>query len=212
MGKVVRSISRMYNEMQVKGKRLCALCLFSALCDYTVRMNLFFIFLAAAAILCSGCDNATVYLDTRISKTDQAFFDSIRHHSDTGFTRIIGAGEFYSAEQYYSRKDNMVSKIMKDTAGNITGFVQFRNNIRTAYAEYYPNGQLKGRLGLDSGGRFEGSATYYYEDGSVKSEGIYEKGFFSGTWKNYSAKGRLTSTDEYDFNGKLTRSVTIRRE
>lgn len=197
--------------MQVNGKRLCALCLFSALCDYTVRMSLFFIFLAAAA-MDSGCKHTDRHLPTGINKADMAFFDSIRHHSDTGFTRVIGAGEFYSAEQYFSRKDSMVSKIMKDTAGNITGFVQFRNNIRAAYAEYYPNGQLKGRLGLDSEGRFEGSATYYYEDGSVKSEGAYEKGFFSGTWKNYSAKGRLTSTDEYDFNGQLTRSVTIRRE
>ncbi len=171
----------------------------------------FFIFPVVVAILCMGCKSRINHLPAGISKADMAFFDSIRHNSDTGFTRIIGAGEFYSAEQYFSRGDSLISKIMKDTAGNITGFVQFRKNIRTAYAEYYANGQLKGKLLLDSQGRFEGPATYYYEDGSVKSEGIYSLGFFSGKWNNYSPGGILASTDAYDANGQLIRSVTIKR-
>jgi len=137
---------------------------------------------------------------------NKAQLDSIRNNSDTGFTRIIGAGEFYSAEQYFNNKDSVISKIMKDTAGHITGFVQFSKNIRTAYAEYYPNGQLKGKLLLDDQGRFEGPAAYYYEDGRIKSEGVYSEGFFSGAWKNYSPAGRLISTDEYDADGQLTRS------
>ncbi|HRO47452.1 hypothetical protein [Agriterribacter sp.] len=171
----------------------------------------FFIFPVVVAILCMGCENTVNHLPGGISKTDKAFFDSIRQNSDTGFTRIIGAGEFYSAEQYYSRGDSIVSKIMKDTAGNITGFVQFRKNIRTAYAEYYANGQLKGKLLLDSLGRFEGPATYYYEDGSIRSEGVYNLGFFWGKWNNYAPGGALVSTDEYDTNGQLIHTVTTKR-
>ncbi|HTN08108.1 hypothetical protein [Agriterribacter sp.] len=171
----------------------------------------FFIFPVVAAILVMGCKNTVNHLPPGISKTDKVFFDAIRHNSDTGFTRIIGAGEFYSAEQYYSRKDSLVSKIMKDTAGNITGFVQFRKNIRTAYAEYYANGQLKGKLQLNSQGSFEGPAMYYYEDGSIKSEGVYSLGFFSGKWKHYAHGGAMVSTDEYDAGGQLIHSVTVKR-
>ncbi|HRN58505.1 MAG TPA: hypothetical protein PLL71_18720 [Agriterribacter sp.] len=171
----------------------------------------FLVFPVVAAILYMGCKNTVDHLSAGMSKTDGAFFDAIRHNSDTGFTRIIGANEFYSAEQYYSGGDSLVSKIMKDAAGNITGFVQFRKNIRTAYAEYYANGQLKGRLPLDSLGRFDGHTTYYYADGSTKSEGAYKQGFFSGKWNNYAPGGALVSTDEYDTGGRLIRSVSIKR-
>lgn len=149
------------------------------------------------------------YSGVEIIKVNNARLDLIRNNSDSGFTRIIGAGEFYSAEQYFNIKDSVISKIMKDTAGHITGFVQFSKNIRTDYAEYYSNGQLKAKLLLDDKGRFEGPAAYYYEDGRVKSEGLYAQGFFSGTWKNYSPEGKLVSTDEYDANGQLTRSVNV---
>lgn len=177
---------------------------------YTLRMKLL-IFPVVVTWLCIGCKNTSSHLHAGINKIDTAFFDSIRYNSDSGFTRIIGAGEFYSAEQYFFRKDSIISKIMKDTAGNITGFVQFRNDVRTAYAEYYANGQLKGKLLLDHQGRFNGHATYYYEDGTTRSEGIYDKGFFSGKWRNYSTEGVLISTDEYDANGQLTRPVTFNR-
>ena len=170
-----------------------------------------FIPVAAIVMMCIACKSTKKDAIAHVIKVDTAFLDSIRHNSDTGFTRIIGAGEFYSAEQYYTGRDSIVSKIMKDTAGHITGFVQFHKNVRTAYAEYYANGQLKAALLPDSEGRFDGQAVYYYEDGSIKSEGVYDKGFFSGTWKNYSAAGVLISTDEYDANGQLIRSVTLNR-
>ncbi|HRP58165.1 hypothetical protein [Agriterribacter sp.] len=166
----------------------------------------FLISVVAVAMLYTGCKSTVNHLPGGMGKIDMAFFDSVRYNSDTGFTRIIGAGEFYSAEQYY-RGDSIVSKIMKDTAGRITAFVQFHKNIRTAYAEYYSNGQLKAKLLLNDQGLFDGRATYYYGDGSIKSEGVYDKGFFSGAWRNYSAGGVLLSTDEYDANGQLIRSA-----
>lgn len=171
-----------------------------------MRVVIFFTIIVWFGIACrNDTGNATI----NIIKVDTAFFDALRRNSDTGFTRMIGAGEFYTAEHYYTGGDSLVSKIMKDTAGRITGFVQFKNHIRTAYAEYYPNGQLKASLLLDSLGRFDGEAKYYYEDGQIKSEGVYHKGLFSGTWKNYSAEGVLLYTDEYDTTGQLIRSVAF---
>ena len=145
---------------------------------------------------------------SRVEKilVDKVRLDSIRQHSDTGYERNVGSKEFYTAEQYLNKKDSIISKIMKDEKGNVTGFVQFRNNLRLAYAEYYPNGQLKGSLPLDGEGRFSGPSKYYYEDGRIKSEGVYKEGFFSGQWRNYDEEGKLVSIDEYDKDGQLIKS------
>ena len=180
-------------------------------CFFILLVMKIFMPIASIMVMCVACKNKKREAVVNIIKVDTAFFDSIRRNSDTGFTRIIGVGEFYSAEQYYTGGDSIVSKIMKDTAGHITGFVQFHKNVRTAYAEYYGNGQLKGKLLPDSQGQFDGQAVYYYEDGSVKSEGVYDKGLFSGTWKNYSVEGVLISTDKYDANGQLIHAVTLDR-
>ena len=177
-------------------------------CFFILLFMRIFMSIAAIVIMGIACKGTKKDAVVQIIKVDTAFFDSIRRNSDTGFTRTIGAGEFYSAEQYYTGGDSIVSKIMKDTAGRITGFVQFHKNVRTAYAEYYTNGQLKAKLLPDSQGRFDGQAIYYYEDGRIKSKGVYDKGLFSGTWKNYSAEGMLISTDEYNANGQLIHSVT----
>lgn len=140
---------------------------------------------------------------------NKTMLDSIRHHSDTGYERNIGAKEFFSAEQYFNKKDSIISKIMKDEKGNVTGFVQFRNGIRLAYAEYFTNGQLKANLPLDAEGRFDGLSKYYYEDGRVKSEGPYKEGFFSGQWKNYNEEGKLVSIEEYDKDGQLVKTTKM---
>jgi antitoxin component YwqK of YwqJK toxin-antitoxin module len=138
---------------------------------------------------------------------NQHRLDSIRNNSDTGYTRSIGAAEFNKAEQYLDKKDSIISKIMRDTGDNVVAVVQFKANTRITYEEYYPNGQLKGKLPLDAKGKFQGPARYYYEDGRVKSEGAYENGFFSGKWKNYDESGKLVSVDEYDKNGQLIKST-----
>jgi len=132
--------------------------------------------------------------------------DSIRSNSDTGYSRTIGAKEFYSAEQWISKDGHTITKILKDTVGRITALVQFKDNIRIAYEEYYPEGQLKAKLPLNNQGQFEGSANYYYPDGRIRSSGNYVNGFFNGSWKNFDSTGYLVSTDIYDQNGQLTKT------
>jgi antitoxin component YwqK of YwqJK toxin-antitoxin module len=60
---------------------------------------------------------------------------------------------------------------------------------------------------LDSYGQFDGSAVYYYEDGTVNSEGRFKGGFRLGEWKNYNEKGDLVSRDIYNSNGQVEKSV-----
>ena len=116
-----------------------------------------------------------------------ARIDSIRANSDTGYSRIIGAEEFYSAEQWISKDGLTTTKILKDTIGRVSALVQFKGNVRIAYEEYYPEGQLKARLPLNSQGQYEGSATYYYPNGRIKSSGSYVNGFFNGSWKTFGS-------------------------
>ena len=154
-----------------------------------------------------SCKNDAERSPVEVIMVNHARLDAIRSESDTGYTRVIGAAEFNMAEQYVDRGDSTISKIMKDTAGRVIAFVQFRNNIRITYQEYYSNGQLKARLPLNAEGEFDGPSKYYYQDGRVKSEGVYSRGLFTGKWKNYSENGRYTGTDEYDRNGQLVKSV-----
>jgi hypothetical protein len=141
-----------------------------------------------------------------VIRIDPSFIDSIRKESDTSYTRSIGAGEFYTAEQLLDREDSTITKILRDTAGRVTGMVQYRKGIRTFIGEYYINGQLKGKIPLDDKGQVHGEARYYYEDGRVRSEGAFQHGLYAGTWKLYDARGKLGSTEWYDSNGQLVTS------
>lgn len=133
---------------------------------------------------------------------DQQKLDSIRSNSDSGYTRTIGAAEYYKAEQYINLKDDITTKIMKDTADHVIGFVQYKKGKKIDFAEFYTNGQLKAKLLLDEEGQFNGYARYYYEDGRVKSDGYYLHGLYTSEWKNYDVSGILESVDRYDEKGQ----------
>jgi len=59
-------------------------------------------FLVVLCLLVACKETSQQFSGVEIIKVNMARLDSIRNNSDTGFTRIIGAGEFYSAEQYLS--------------------------------------------------------------------------------------------------------------
>ena len=80
-------------------------------------------------------------------------------------------------------------------------------NIRTFFGQYYNNGQLQAWLPLDTFGQYDGDAVYYYSKGTVSSKGSYNHGLKNGMWKNYDNKGKLASTEEYDANGALIRTI-----
>ncbi len=110
--------------------------------------------------------------------------------------------EMAGCEYYITKKDSIVTQVMKDASGKVRQIVSAKyDRIRTFLAEFYENGQLKAKLKFDSAGRLNGPATYYYETGVVKSEGVYDKGFFSGEWKNYDTTGKTLPSDNYGKDG-----------
>jgi antitoxin component YwqK of YwqJK toxin-antitoxin module len=153
---------------------------------------------------CSGNKNS----GREIIKINKAWLDSIKNKSDTSWTKRYRNKDFVTAEYYVDKKDSIVTQLMKDSAGIIRQIIIARyDNTRLFFAEYYSNGQLKARLPLDSIGKYNGQAKYYYQNGQVKSEGTFTHGFFSGQWKNCDEKGKLISKDEYDENGQLIKTT-----
>ena len=162
---------------------------------------------SSIAILFMGCQDQQAVSSVEKVLFKESMLDSLRQRSDSTYSRYIGAPEFHSAEQLVSRRDSTTTKIMRDSMGNVVAVVQFRNNIRTLFKEYYSNGQLKASLPLNAAGEFHGPAKYYHVDGRVKSEGVYVNGLFNGSWKNYDVSGKFISSDVYDENGQLVQSL-----
>jgi antitoxin component YwqK of YwqJK toxin-antitoxin module len=161
------------------------------------------IFLTVVLYSCSHPDTVA----KGIIKPDPHWLDSIKQKSDTSWVKRYRNNEFVTAEYYIDKKDSIVTQLMKDSAGTIRQINIARyDNIRLFFGEYFGNGQLKASLRLDSMGKYNGPGKYYYEDGQLKSEGLFNHGLFSGKWKNYDKKGSLITTDEYDTNGQLLRT------
>ena len=157
-------------------------------------------------IFCFGCSRHKPVVP-EIIKVDKQWLDSIKRKSDTSWVKPYRNNEFVTAEYYIDKKDSIVTQLMKDTGGTIRQINIARYDlVRLFFGEYYANGQLKASLPLDSMGKNDGWGKFYYENGQVKSEGLFRHGLFSGTWKNYDEKGRSTTTDEYDANGQLIKT------
>lgn len=144
-----------------------------------------------------------------IIKIDAQWLDSIKQKADTTWIKPYRNNEFVTAEYYVDRKDSIVTQLMKDASGMIRQVsIAKYDNIRLFFAEYYANGQLQAKLPLDNEGRYDGEAKYYYEDGGIKSTGTFNHGLYAGEWKNYNEKGKLISTDQYDSNGRLIKTIS----
>lgn len=140
-------------------------------------------------------------------KADMKWIDSILKASDTSYSKKYRNNEFVQADYYINRKENRLLQLMRDSADRIRQVIVVEHEIRKYVAAYYPNGQLMADTRLDSLGKFDGPSTVYHENGRVKSEGKYQHGFFVGEWKNYDQSGKYLSTDQYDGNGQLVKTV-----
>ena len=153
---------------------------------------------------CSEQNNA----GKEIIKINTQWLDSIKHKSDSSWVKSYRSKEFVSAEYYVDKKDSIVTQLMKDSAGAIRQInIAKYNRVRLFFAEYYANGQLVAKLPVNEKGQYEGPSKSYYEDGSIRSSGLYRNGFYYGEWKNFDSKGRLVSADVYDQNGQLEKNI-----
>ena len=134
---------------------------------------------------------------------NRAWLDSIIKNSDSNYTKPYKRTDFVTAVYYMNKKDSSVCQLMKDSADSVRQIIIAKKNIRTFFAQYFPNGNLQADLPLDEFGQFHGKGTFYNEDGSIQSSGNYVHGLKSGTWTVYDKKGKITATDSYDNNGNL---------
>jgi len=102
--------------------------------------------------------------------------------------------DFYYESDYLIKEEGITTQILKDSAGRIVGILQRRDSIRIFVSEYYPNGQEKGDVPLNSGGKISGVATYYYANGKVRIVGRLQDGIHVGEWKYYNEDGSLSRT------------------
>ena len=132
-----------------------------------------------------------------------SFIDSIIKTSDSSFTKSYYRTDFVTATYYTNKKDSTVCQLMKDSAGIVRQIIIAKKNVRIFYGSYYKNGQLQANLPQDEFGQYHGNGSFYYEDGSLQSNGNFTHGFKTGAWQVYDKKGKVTATDNYDNNGNL---------
>lgn len=140
--------------------------------------------------------------DIEVIKFNYAIIDSLKKVSDTSYISLLGRADFYTAEYYITRGDSSENKILKDSAGNVVGIVQMKNDVTLFAAEYYPNGQVMGNLSFLSG-KIEGPAKYYYRDGRIRSLGVWKDNSRIGTWREYFETGVLKEIIHYDNSGAI---------
>ena len=164
-----------------------------------------FLFCSLVAGLLFSCGTNAVekknVSHVQMSEQVKAMLDSVIKTSDTTYTKPYKRTDFVWATYYADKVNKSVCQMMKDSAGQIRQIILSKNNVRTFFAQYYPNGQLTDSLALDEFGQYHGPSVSYYETGIKKAEGNYRHGLHTGKWNNYDENGKLVSTDEYDTNG-----------
>lgn len=151
-----------------------------------------------------GCNEHARHASTA-KYIDHAWLDSITKNSDSSYSKPYRRTDFVTAEFYINKKDSSICQLMKDSAGGIRQIIIAKNDVRTFFAQYYPNGAIQANLPLDKFGQYHGTGTFYYEDGTIQSTGSFDHGLKSGQWQVFDEKGKLVFTDDYDKNGQLTK-------
>jgi len=133
---------------------------------------------------------------------DTKMLDSIKLKADTTYSKRYPGATFATATYFIN--DSSKTQVMLDSNQVIRQVIIEQNKRRKYFAQFYANGQLMAKYGLDSFGQYDGFSSEYYENGNLKAAGIYKSGFRSGEWKNYDKDGKYISMDEYDKNGQRT--------
>ena len=165
-------------------------------------MKKIFLLGAVSIVLILGCVDKSKRNITSTKNINRVWLDSIIKNSDSSYSKPYRRPDFVTAVFYVNKKDSSVCQVMKDSANSIRQIIIAKNDVRTFYGQYYPNGGLQAELPLDNFGQYHGTGTFYYEDGSVQSTGTFNHGLKNGEWKVYNEKGAVTATDTYDKNGQ----------
>ncbi len=166
-------------------------------------MRKIFLLVILAAIFVFGCVDKSKKNITSTKNINRAWLDSVIKQSDSSYSKPYKRTDFVTTVFYFNKKDSSVCQLMKDSADSIRQIIIAKKDVRTFFAQYFPNGNLQADLPLDAFGQFHGKGIFYNEDGSIQSSGNYVHGLKNGTWTVYDEKGKITATDAYDSNGNL---------
>lgn len=144
--------------------------------------------------------------EVEIVKYDKRFIQDIKSKYDSTYLEASRRTDFWNIEHYVTGTTDKM--IFKDSLNNIIGIIIRENGVHSFAQEYYPNGQAKAKTKFKSG-TIDGPATYYYEDGRIKSIGLWENYKRVGQWKEYDKDGFLKSIEYFDKNGKLEKEERI---
>jgi antitoxin component YwqK of YwqJK toxin-antitoxin module len=170
----------------------------------TMRIQLLSVFVPLLFFSCNQKETSGI----EVIKFDIKIIDTLTKTSDTTYSTFIGRHDFYTEDVYAIKKDSLVTKILKDSLGNVVGINKSKNGVVIFAAEYYPNGQLKGKTQFKPG-VIDGPVTYYYPDGRVKSIGQWHNYRQVGIWKNYQETGELKEIVYYDSSGDIIKTDSL---
>ena len=169
--------------------------------------NKFVIFLITLTVIVS-CESKK----NEISKIEISIVDSnFINKQIVGFDsiKIDSINDDKNIKTFYYLKDSVTIYVLQDSLHRIKYWFKDKNGIRLDGAEVYETtGQIMGKL-IFVKGIIEGTVTYYYQDGRVKSNGVFKNGHWYGEWKNYNPIGQLETIDYYDNLGKIQKTDTI---
>lgn len=163
-----------------------------------MRKLLFFLIFLPAFF--ASCSHKNTGREAVLKTINQAFLDSTIKNSDSFYVKKYKRPDFVTAEYYVFRKDSALTQVMRDSAKQVRQVITTKKNVRTYFAQYYPNGQLIADLSFDPYGQYHGPALYYNMNGSIKSSGKYNHGLSTGTWQEFDDAGVVTKL-KYDTNG-----------
>lgn len=135
--------------------------------------------------------------DIEVIKFDNKIIQELNAKSDTLYSKVVENYEIHSIDYYLNNQDSVVTKIFKDSSDNVIAITKSKKDELLYAAEYYPNGQLRGKLPPEKNGKLEGHGRYYFEDGRVWKEGEFKNGLSFGEWKIYNKDGQLILIEDY---------------
>lgn len=103
---------------------------------------------------------------------------------------------------WLSKEDSIFRKIHYYETGEVVADFSVVHGKTIEGAEYYKNGQKMGDVPYDSNGLLNGSAKYYYEDGTLSSQDFYINDKLHGESIDFDKDGKMTWKGIYE-NGKL---------
>jgi hypothetical protein len=110
-------------------------------------------------------------------------------------TSFVTKSETDTLIKIYSK--NNLTIIQKENL-TVTSIIKMKDSIKTFVGEYYTNGQLKGKIPLNTLGEIDGDVKYFHEDGRVKGLGHFKSGKKAGVWKRFNEDGLLVSEETYN--------------